>query len=487
MPARNVLKLSNRPDLYIKFLYANSTIQLGYIPEDIREAYLDSIRSFNDFYEEAPRKIGPIDFLQSFDALIASISGRGFQFSQNDEPIFLNSDLKLINGAHRVAVSAVLGLTLEFNITDSVDAEYDYEYFMKRGMNKRTLELSLRAKTHLDQNLQCVIVHGVVTDKARELIKRKLTEQSKLFYFIDIKLDVPKEFYLKYINYLLFSPEPISWQGDAASGFKGLKSHARKSFGNQPTSFYFLTDISQSNLIELKSNLRSLTTAKNFGVHSAETPEEVIEIMNFVTNDLVTNGSQRVNYDFDIDFLERLRAARKLLEDNCMIEHTIIGGSAVLEVFGLRKSRDLDIFIEQSSLETFELIDSFDISISAFTTLNLGSSIKELLLDPGKSFSLAGLNFISLSQLRDFKLSRAEYPKDYRDLDLIVNVSDKKANVRVYRKLMSLLKFRIWKIFSIFIFIAQKSKDEIVKRPLLFRAVKRIKNFVISRSSRSYE
>jgi hypothetical protein len=442
----------------------------------VREAYLDSIRSFNNFFEEEPRKIGPYDFIDNFDELITSIKTHGFQFSESDEAIALSRNLKLINGAHRVAISAALGLTLEVLITESDESEFDSQFFIDRGIKSSTLELSLQTKARIDTNLHCVIIHGIVSSIDRKRIEQKLSLSANIFFSKDVTLTFSQLFYLKYVNYVLFSNELPSWQGNASNGFEGIKLHAVKSMGASPTSFFFVTDISQFDLIQLKNDIRKSLSSRNFGIHSTDSPEEVFELANLSTRNFALNRNHVIDYNFRIVFLERLRIARKLLDEKFQGKLALVAGSAVMEIFGLRDSRDLDIFIESNQAKDMVLFESEQISICSIKNLNLSFPLEIFSLDPEKTFSFAGLEFLSLSELEKFKFERAEYPKDINDLKLITGDNAGNSEALFIGKVYSFIRFRIWKFYSVLVFAQNSFKSRLAQHPRLFAMLKRFRD-----------
>ena len=68
-----------RFDLIFKYLYSDACIRCdtAFI-NSYEEMYCESIRAFNGYYEEEPRKESREDFLNSFNLLIKSVCENGF-------------------------------------------------------------------------------------------------------------------------------------------------------------------------------------------------------------------------------------------------------------------------------------------------------------------------------------------------------------------------------------------------------------------------
>lgn len=71
------------------------------------EAYLEMVRARNGFYERVPPKRTPSDFIDSFRAVAHSIRERGFD--PESEPIPLDVNGEVVNGAHRLSACIAYG------------------------------------------------------------------------------------------------------------------------------------------------------------------------------------------------------------------------------------------------------------------------------------------------------------------------------------------------------------------------------------------
>lgn len=71
------------------------------------EAYLEMVRARNGFYERLPPRRTPADFIDSFRAVAGSIRERGYDPSA--EPIPLDANGEVLNGAHRLSACIAYG------------------------------------------------------------------------------------------------------------------------------------------------------------------------------------------------------------------------------------------------------------------------------------------------------------------------------------------------------------------------------------------
>lgn len=118
-----------RYDIYVKYFYVKSYIE----KKDYnlaKEIYLSHIKAFNNFFEPDGSKSSPNDFIDNFNILIESIKTEGL--SKTIIPISKTGIP--IDGAHRLAICLYLKIKVQFLVFDLLDAKYDKEFFISRGM-----------------------------------------------------------------------------------------------------------------------------------------------------------------------------------------------------------------------------------------------------------------------------------------------------------------------------------------------------------------
>jgi hypothetical protein len=129
--AAEIVRRSVRPDLVLKFTYAKTRLTGG-DSSWATQAYLENIKAFNGFYEEEPRKTTPLDFVQAFDQLLPSFREHGF--GPDFPPVAISPSGELLDGAHRVATAAALGLAVPTVVRD-LEAHWNYSFFSTRGQS----------------------------------------------------------------------------------------------------------------------------------------------------------------------------------------------------------------------------------------------------------------------------------------------------------------------------------------------------------------
>ena len=125
-----------RYDVFIKYYYVKSFLtKNNYVLA--KNIYLNHIKSFNNFLEPDGKKSGPDAFIKKFDILINNIKENGID--RTIIPITKNGEI--IDGAHRLSVALYLKLKIKFAIFDLLDANYNRDFFIKRGFDIKYAEI----------------------------------------------------------------------------------------------------------------------------------------------------------------------------------------------------------------------------------------------------------------------------------------------------------------------------------------------------------
>lgn len=118
-----------RYDVYVKYFYVKSYIENNNY-DLAKKIYLSHIKAFNNFFEPDGSKSSPDDFINNFNILIESIKVEGF----NKTVIPISKTGIPIDGAHRLAICLYFKIKVTFLVFDLLDAKYDKEFFVSRGM-----------------------------------------------------------------------------------------------------------------------------------------------------------------------------------------------------------------------------------------------------------------------------------------------------------------------------------------------------------------
>lgn len=416
--ASKIISRSIRFDLGIKYNYAKSLINLGYVPTVYVQDYLQHINSFNSFNEEIPNKKSPDDFIESFDSLIESLKKNGYQ--ESEDKIFTTIEGELLNGAHRVSTLAALGREVNVHEVAGDTELYDFEFFQKKGLPENVSDRGIIGSLEFETGVRLLIVYPVVPNQFESLIESQISKLGTLFF----KKLVPANFNLinniKLINYFIHGDQNhLAWVGSSSDKFSGIRKHAEGSMGTGRIRFYLIKNISDDNFLHLKDELRKIFGVGNYSLHGTDSFQETQDVIHAVCHpESVRCAKRNLNLaSFKLaDWLKEMTYS--LNANNLHRANFCVGGSGPLGAFGVRQISDLDL-LSSMRLETFQN-NSF-VSFHDVSSVPYESSVMEFLLDPDKHFYFLGFKFISLGELKKMKLNRKE-TKDIHDLRLLEEI-----------------------------------------------------------------
>lgn len=411
--ARQIFLKQKRFDLIFKYIY------LKYQGNDfVKKAYLENIRAFNGFYEVEPsdniEKNTPENFLKSFDNLYLSIKKSGFNKDFGIIPVGDNGEIS--DGAHRLTVCTYLNQEIE-TLSDGRNDLYDYKFFQTRKMNPDIMDYGALEYVKLNPNAYIVNLHSVTDMSKDNEVVQILEKYGFVYYKKEILLTFDGYVNLKKLSYGSFW-EKEGWIGNVADKFAGAQAHARKSMGENPLrAFVFVCDNLQK-VIQAKAEIRDLFNLGNYSVHINDTREEAIWLAEtyFNKNSLDMINSRPLDYE-DPQFDGMIEGLKKtVLQYNVNFEDICGAGSTPFDIYGLRKSNDLDFLYcgeNKFDIQT-ETLSNHDSELKYYPY-----SKKKIIENPKYHFYYHGMKFISLDVLYLMKKNRNENPKDVNDCKMI--------------------------------------------------------------------
>jgi len=477
--ASTIISKSLRFDLGIKYNYAKSLINLGYVPTVYVRDYLEHINSFNLFYEEKPIKKSPDDFIKSFDTLIESLKENGYQ--ESEDKIFITAEGELLNGAHRISTLAALGR--EVNIHEAAgDSElYDFEFFQNKSLPENVSDRGIIGSLEIETDARLLIVYPVVPNRFEPEIEFQIRKRGTLFF----KKWIPANFNLitniKLINYYIHGDQNhLGWLGSSSDKFSGIRRHAEESMGSGRIRFYVIKNISDENFLHLKNDLRKTFGVGNFSLHGTDSFQETQDVIHVVCHPESLRCAKKNLNSASVRLADWLKEMTYDLSTATRVRTKFcIGGSGPLGAFGARQISDLDL-LSEIPLEEFRK-NSF-VSFHDVHSVPYESSVMEFLLDPEKHFYFLGFKFISVNELKKMKLNRKE-TKDIHDLRLLDEIIDSKSFRNGFlswsvNRLTILVYWRVRHRFNkTVIFI----KFSLLRHRLLVKLLKKLRSLLKSR------
>ena len=386
----------NRLDIMAKVLYLKLKDSA---PDYARDLYLEHIRVMTrDSFEEAgSHKSGKQAFIDSFENLFEGMKENGY--AEAELPIPVDQDLQPVDGAHRAACAILLDIPVNIVVLP-VKAEYDnypYRFFRERGMEEKYLDQMVLEYVRR-KNTGCFNIWPSAKGHDEE-VEKLLEESFGIVYQKDVKLNENGAF-----HYLAQIYAEYSWAQDHdGDGFAGVYRKLVPCFPTfDPVKVYFVDADDVRCLTPVKEQLRDLFGLEKHSMHATDTHEETVQMAEILLSPPTVrflNRCQSTRFKNTFDLLKQ--------GDDFDYSRTVLTGSIVLALCGMRQAEDLDFI----SLD--------DIPGSHNDLLKYyGMTAEEAVTSPDVSFVYFGRRFLTLECVRKFKQNRGE-GKDKDDVVLI--------------------------------------------------------------------
>ena len=380
----NDLLTHKRFDVVIKYMYASNLTSDFY-----KNAYKEHLRVWNNCREGNPHKVGFEEFDDAFKSIINNTI---------EEPVVLNNEGHIANGAHRLA--AALHHQRPINVRNAFpDENYpiiaDYRFFNQNSLRHSILKRTAVEYAKLKSNTHMICLFPI-THKRIDKVMHIINEYSNVFFEWTHKLNpqgqlsLMKEIYLR-----------EGWVSE-----EGIRRKGNQCFGEGEVVTFLLVDAENLSVVkEMKAKIRELFNVGNHSVHISDYHEDAIRIAKTVFND---NSIHFLNNNKNVSYTNY----RKLMNEAKPDDNTIITGSSVLSLYGLRDCKDLDLIYYND-----EPKDSHNQYLESLYEVTLDDIIN----NPDYYLYYQGFKYVSLSVIKNMKSLRNE-PKDIKDVELIESI-----------------------------------------------------------------
>jgi FkbM family methyltransferase len=402
---------SHRFDVPAKIIFGRFC-RLNLRSEWGKEVYLHHIQSLNNFHEsDGFGKSGKEAFIDSYQALLSSVASEGFNSGRSIIPV--GNDETIIDGSHRLAAGYVLEKDVCTAVFDRGTNSYDYEYFLKRGLNRKYTDAIAYEYCRIKKNTYIVSIFPSAEDKDVEIVNI-LKKHTDIIYRKDVQLEkngphlLIKQMYQK---------EP--WLGDWSNTFKGAKYKADQCFQKTGPVRVFLVETDDLNGLRVcKEEIRRLFNISNHSVHINDSYEETLRLAQIYLNENSIHFLNHAQWNYFENFYHLLDEYRRLLDEHHADKECFcVDGSSVMAVYGIRQARDIDYFhygYEDVRYKNESLIGSHNKEIRYHT-----KTLDDIIFNPENHFYYEGLKFVSLSVLTAMKSRRGE-KKDILDVEMMM-------------------------------------------------------------------
>lgn len=427
---------SKRLDLAVRYLVAKD------IKNNIRnEANLSlysrmilsrsGAREEEDYFSEYKRE-GTEAFLAAMRDLCKSMKDRGYDKKKflpvGDNGIFLN-------GAHRTAAALALEEKIWVKHFHGQNGNEDFgiDWFEKNGFNEEDKIRILRA--YADLYAKCgIMLLFAPCEEHWEYLKKQLAKQMTIVGTVDLDFS---DNYIAFDNLLREIYSDPLWRNvyidRKAELLKMSKLKLRVLLvSDEGFTNCNLYETMKSAKLELRDRMYFDTDIAPVVMHGSDSAEEFLHLKQIVLSvNNLKHLRMRVARNYSEDFIRRMEQLKQLLKERGIRQDDVcISGSSGLEIFGLRKARDLDFFVNENVRKQYgEITISWtdEIEYVRKNSIQISNELlyeDDLLIeDDNWHYVFYGLKFVNLSVLCQKKKYNGR-EKDIRDVRLFELLQD---------------------------------------------------------------
>lgn len=442
----------NRLDIAAKMEYLETKEKM---PRIARNEYIEHIRAMTKgaFVESYSNKKDPNTFLDEFDKLFVNIKENGFD---DKFAVPVDKNMQILDGAHRVAISIVLGMQVPVIIIPIVACDkYDSDFFKNQGVASNLIDKYVNKYISYSANALCINIWPSAKKHGEELDKL-INDNFRIIYRKNIKLNENGALY-----YLIQIYKEYSWAQNCVDGFSEVYRKLVPCFSDfSPVRLLFVEKINDIELKKIKSDMRDIFELDKHSLHITDNVNETREICQIVLND---NSIRFINQANVLAYKNTFNQLKEAIEKSSVSEARIVyTGSIVLALYGIREAYDLDYFIDDNS--------DYDAHNSIVTQYPY--PLDELLFDENNYFCFFGACFLTLEVIKEFKKKRND-AKDKEDLFLIESVMKDNYKDDIYIQLIRKKRRMIARVQGLIIRISHKT-GSYEKLRSIYRKIKRL-------------
>jgi len=363
-------------------------------------AYLSRIKPSNGFNQDSD-KTSLEDYYLSFRALYESMKNSGFLSHYGLIPVHGNSPT---NGAHRIAIASVLGLDIETEQTNESPHIYDYKFMRTIGLSETFSDALMNEFLLINSNLRVFCLMGIPKNSQLE-IQEFINMRRKICFKKVIELTEIGKRRMMEVLYGFHD-----WWDQELLETLSLE---RFNYNDHSITLIYIEAGTLEDDMQLKADIRNMfmlgTLHKK--VHSTDNKCDLLRLSRIALNQNSIHFLNTSPIGAETNIIEKCKQMRIL--KGLDLDDIAIDGSATLEMYGLRKARDIDVVAKGDvwSMKQDKSFHNYDYE-NNFLKPN------DIVMDPRCHFLWDEFKFISLPSLLSYKAFRGE-EKDWKDLALV--------------------------------------------------------------------
>ena len=390
--------------------------------------------------QESPKKTTKYDFINSFKLTIDSIVECGYK--GNLSPIKVNKDMKIISGAHRLAICTYLDTPIHISVEDQEVEEYSQEFFEKKLIDNSSLRRIFLGVVQRKQNLRVLLLFPIDSGLVSNVIQQ-IESKFPILFHSEIALNYELSYHLKKISYFLHSTDSASsnWCGDDLNNFEGIRTHVFNSNYKGSLNVYVYEDRDDLDVIGAKQEIRDLAGNGNYSIHSSDSHSETVDLLNilFSEESLKILSLRKPTDHYFNQLIDSVHSYSKM--NRIPPSSFAISGSGSMGALGLRNIRDIDLIVDVG----INFKENYRVDLVNLQEDNyFDKSFNTLIYASSNYFWFYGLKFLRLGEIKEMKLKRNEYPKDLIDVNLIDSIYNT-ANTKFRDRIMFEIRVSLFK------------------------------------------
>lgn len=398
-----------------------------------REIYKEHIKAFTfDTFKEPHSDKNSFDkFTAQFDNIFSDIRKNGFDANKTLIP--LSKDGIIVNGAHRLASAIFLDQDVKCIQLETHNQIYDYKFFYHRNVTNNTLDIAVSTFIEYADNAYIACIWPTAQGCNNEID----AIVPNIIYKKNIKLNANGAH-----NLLSQIYHSEAWLGSVENNFKGTSGKMIECFKTfAPVRIIAFQANGIEEVLQVKEQIRALFNVGKHSIHITDTKEQAIKLARMVFNSNSIHFLNNAKPNKYASVHQKIIKFKKFIQENQLNPcDVLLDGGTILSVYGLRRSDDIDYFIDDNAKIKYidSELDNNDDELKYHDIDKL-----ELIYNPKFYFYFNGLKFIALNQLYIMKKNRAEV-KDINDckiMDALKN--DRYFRQKILRVKQNLFYFRI--------------------------------------------
>lgn len=322
------LIVSERIDLIAKYQYVEA-LDKKLDADFFYEQYKATIEAFSNgrFYEPGDKEKNNFQkFDDTLRELINDISENGFDEDKSVIPI--TKDGIILDGAHRVAVSAYLNKKVPTVILENTNCNFNYEYFRNRMLDEKYLDNMALKYAEMKKNIYVICLWPTCSKTQQNEISKYIEEKFKVVYEKDVNFS-----YNGLKNFMSQAYYEQDWIGNLENGYKGVIKKVDLCYKDgRPTHIVVVEEEDVQKIVKEKANIRKKIGIGNHSIHSTDDHIETMRMLELVLNN---NSVSFLNNASPYAYKENVKNIRNIKNNE-----NILGLSYMLPLYGLCKNTE---------------------------------------------------------------------------------------------------------------------------------------------------